>query len=201
MTGNNIVKISTSWSCECGTVNPLRYRKCKVCGKEIPFSVREMIYLEELQLQKRNFAEELRQKRILRYQKQQKDLRNKQLVLIILLVIVLGASAVRWAIEGTGLKTIAVRGKTVAAKLQMTGPAESGTEISGEDTRTLMVRLKQIPDRLEEIRDGHNPEKYLEYTLEELTEIAEKFQYLEERWEELMEKEVRMKNVYDRYYQ
>ena len=40
------------WECECSSKNPLRFRKCKSCGREMPNNIKSKIYLEELREQK-----------------------------------------------------------------------------------------------------------------------------------------------------
>lgn len=45
-------KITSEWTCECLTNNPLRLKRCAVCGKEIPYRIIEKIYHEEIKVQK-----------------------------------------------------------------------------------------------------------------------------------------------------
>ncbi len=45
-------KITSEWTCECLTNNPLRLKRCAVCGKEIPYRIVEKIYHEEIKVQK-----------------------------------------------------------------------------------------------------------------------------------------------------
>lgn len=44
--------IATFWECECSAKNPLRFRKCKACGRDMPDSFAHKIYYEELKAQK-----------------------------------------------------------------------------------------------------------------------------------------------------
>ena len=44
--------ITTFWECECSAKNPLRFRKCKACGRDMPDSFAHKIYYEELKAQK-----------------------------------------------------------------------------------------------------------------------------------------------------
>lgn len=44
--------ITSLWECECSSKNPLRLRKCKSCGREIPYHYLSQIYYEELKAQK-----------------------------------------------------------------------------------------------------------------------------------------------------
>ena len=39
--------ITTFWECECSAKNPLRFRKCKACGRDMPDSFAHKIYYEE----------------------------------------------------------------------------------------------------------------------------------------------------------
>ena len=44
--------ITSLWECECSSKNPLRYRKCKTCGRDMPVFFANKIYYEELKEQK-----------------------------------------------------------------------------------------------------------------------------------------------------
>ena len=48
----NRVRIHMTWRCECDTSTPLRYTKCKSCGKDMPQGVKEQIYKQVILLKK-----------------------------------------------------------------------------------------------------------------------------------------------------
>ena len=45
-------RITSLWECECSSKNPLRSRKCKTCGRDMPEYIANKIYYEELKEQK-----------------------------------------------------------------------------------------------------------------------------------------------------
>lgn len=44
--------VTSLWECECSSKNPLRFRRCKSCGRGMPNNFLSKIYLEELKEQK-----------------------------------------------------------------------------------------------------------------------------------------------------
>lgn len=45
--------VTTYWTCDCSATNPLRFRTCHNCGREMPDAFKQQIFSEELEVQKR----------------------------------------------------------------------------------------------------------------------------------------------------
>ena len=59
-------KISREWTCESLTVNPLRFKQCVACGRNIPRRTTKIIYYEEIKIQKAIFYNEKFEKSVKR---------------------------------------------------------------------------------------------------------------------------------------
>mgnify|MGYP004472996247 FL=1 len=66
MSGHNI---STFWTCECDTTNPLRKRNCTACGRRMPDDFLNKIYKEEISVHKLFFKGLSRKKEIAKCEK------------------------------------------------------------------------------------------------------------------------------------
>ncbi len=53
------------WKCSCKKENSIAIRKCSVCGDEIPKDLSEMIYKDEIERQKIDYASEEKKRKII----------------------------------------------------------------------------------------------------------------------------------------